>query len=416
MDLFLRACICVALLLITVESVWAQSSGRVEKERIIPQEKCISIVFPFNKSIIDSTYMDNAQSLSNLHYIMSDTANISKLDSVVITAHSSPEGSYAYNIRLAQRRADAIKSYILQKYTYIKPEAIKAYPYTDYWQGLVDALTQHPNAPGRNEFLKVVIDTNLTDNAKIHRMMSIQNGEFFNYIRNNNILAHLRQGNSAVRLYTLSREMPLEVAGIPVPKSDFEPLPLEKMLVKDSSPPTKVLTSYPLALRTNLLLCLLGGPNLAVEIPINQHLSVAGGFDFAYTRLNNQYTLQTKQLTLEGRYWLNPGKNPLTGWNIGVYGTYNDRFDLQWKEGWQGDGYWSAGLSAGYSMPLTNRLNMDFSVMGGYFYTPEMRRYTSPQNGHLMWQETRYNVSRIMPTQVRVSIIWLLKKTKKAAQ
>lgn len=176
------------------------------------------------------------------------------------------------------------------------------------------------------------------------------------------------------------------------------------------------ITTYPLALRTNLLLCLLGGPNLAIEIPINQHLSVAGGFDFAYTRLNNQYTLQTKQLTLEGRYWINPGKNPLTGWNIGIYGTYNDRFDLQWKDGWQGDGYWSAGLSAGYSIPIANCLNIDISVMGGYFYSPEMRRYTSPQNGHLMWQETRYNVSRLMLTQIRVSIIWLLKKTKKAAQ
>ncbi|MDH6357161.1 DUF3575 domain-containing protein [Parabacteroides sp. PF5-9] len=169
-------------------------------------------------------------------------------------------------------------------------------------------------------------------------------------------------------------------------------------------------------MRTNLLFDLLGGPNLAIEIPISRRISIAGGFDLAYTRLNNRYALQTKQATLEGRYWINPQSNPLTGWNIGIYGTYNDRFDVQWKDGWQGDGYWSVGLSGGYSMPLTDRFNIDFSVMGGYFYSPEMRHYTTPKDGHLMWQETRYNVSRLMLTQVRVSVVWLLKRTKEVAK
>jgi len=171
---------------------------------------------------------------------------------------------------------------------------------------------------------------------------------------------------------------------------------------------------FAFALRTNLLLDLVGGANIGIEIPVGNHFSVAGDFAYAYTRINNLYALQTIQGTLEGRYWLNRCENYLTGWNIGVYATYCSRFDIQWKSGYQGDGYWSVGISGGYAVQISDRFNLDFSLLGGYFYSPEVRSYDKPRDGHLMWRETTYNMNRILLTQVRVNLVWLLKTHKKA--
>jgi hypothetical protein len=197
----------------------------------------------------------------------------------------------------------------------------------------------------------------------------------------------------------------------------------ENLVVIEPKPATVPVTvvsaelkPYRVALRTNLLLDLLGGPNIGGEVTIGQHFSVAGDFAFAHTRINNLYALQILQGTIEGRYWFKPGENILTGWNIGVYATYNSRFDIQWGRGYQGDGYWSAGLSGGYAWRLTDCLNLDVSALVGAVWLPEVRSYNRPQEGHLMWTETRYNATRVLPTMVRVNLVWLIGSKKKVSK
>jgi hypothetical protein len=181
----------------------------------------------------------------------------------------------------------------------------------------------------------------------------------------------------------------------------------------DSTTVTRVaspeeLSSPRVALRTNLLLDIVGGANIGVEVPLGEHFSVAGDFAFAHTRIKNLYTLQTLQWTAEGRYWFNPKINTLTGWNIGVYGTYSSRFDIQWGRGYQGDGYFSAGVSGGYAWRLTDRLNLDVSALIGGVWMPELRHYDRPREGHLMWIETRYNATRFLPTMLRANLVWFV--------
>ncbi len=166
-----------------------------------------------------------------------------------------------------------------------------------------------------------------------------------------------------------------------------------------------------LALRSNLLFDIAGAPNIGVEIMIGTKFSIAADAAYAYWHINRTYALQTIQGGIEGRYWfrLTDGK-PLTGWSAGVYGMYSSRYDVQWNGGYQGDGFWSAGISAGYSMPIAKRLNLEFAIAAGYFFTPEVRHYHRGQGGRLMWQQTRYNVGRVSLTKVKVNLIWLLGK------
>ncbi|MCL2562377.1 MAG: DUF3575 domain-containing protein [Rikenellaceae bacterium] len=200
---------------------------------------------------------------------------------------------------------------------------------------------------------------------------------------------------------------PPDAVGVALPASAHTPW-LHVDALQPGPKPLALNPKWQMALKTNLLFWAVGAPNLGVEIPIGQRLSVAVDGAYAYWRINNLYALQTIQGGIEGRYWFCPAAGFATGWNIGVYGMYCSRYDVQWKNGWQGDGFWSAGLSGGYSAPISRRLNMEFGLAAGYFFTPEARHYSRPQQGHLIWEETRRNMGRFSLTKVKVSLHWLL--------
>lgn len=171
---------------------------------------------------------------------------------------------------------------------------------------------------------------------------------------------------------------------------------------------------FRMAIRSNLLSDIILMPNIGVEIPIGKRYSVAADFIYTYWRINNRYAIQTIQGNLEGRYWFDWKDRELTGWNIGVYVTLSGDYDVQWQGGWQGDRFWSTGLTGGYSMQISPTFNLDFSLGAGLFFTPEARSYERPQDGHLIWKETRYDVTRFSLTKARVSLVWLFNITKKS--
>ena len=181
----------------------------------------------------------------------------------------------------------------------------------------------------------------------------------------------------------------------------------------DTIPDTCYPNIYPVVLKTNLLFDMVGAPNLGVEVSINMKLSVGVDVAYAFWRMNNLYALQTIQGGIEAKYWFKPQVGSMTGWNAGVYGMYCSRYDVQWGSGYQGDGFWSAGFSGGYSLPISKRFNLEFGVAAGYFYTPQVRHYHRPEDGHLLWDETRYNVGRISLTKVKVNLVWLFGLKKK---
>ncbi len=149
--------------------------------------------------------------------------------------------------------------------------------------------------------------------------------------------------------------------------------------IGDTTTESKPASARTTALRTNLLADLLGAVNVGVEFPVGGRFSVAADLMYAHTRIGN-FTIQGFQGSLEGRYWFGRERNKPTGWNVGIYATYCSRFDLQLGGGYQGDGFFSVGASAGYSVSLSNRLSLDFSLMAGYQYLPELRKYGKPEN------------------------------------
>ncbi len=347
----------------------------------------VTLFFRLNESHIDSLYMGNSKIIDSLKKIAS-----AEILSIAIEASTSPEGSAELNRVLGARRADTLETFvrsIIPAWTAGIEKTFVNYP----WSVTRNMVERDPDIPGKKKLLTILDDTLVANEAvRGWKIKILEDGATFSYLKEH-ILPLLRIGNVTV---TVRRAEP----AVEQPACPAEPEPLEETPVvcdtvpavePDSTTVTrrerrmkkkKERKPYPVALKSNLLFDAIGAPNLGVELPVGKRFSFGAYGAYAYWRIDNTYALQTAQGGIEWRYWFNPSKGVMTGWSTGVYGMYSGRYDAQWKDGYQGDGFWSTGLSAGYSVPLSERFNMEFALAGGYFFTPEARHYHRPSNGH----------------------------------
>lgn len=391
-----------------------------KEETLNPKELLIAIHYRWDKANLDSLYLSNPENLSLLDSTLHPN-NAMYIDTLTIVAYASPEGHPDYNLRLSERRAKTLKDYITTNYKTVSPERIVTVARGANWEGLHNFVLHDNELPFRDEVL-TILNSSLTNTEKQTRLTKLNGGRtYYRYILPN-YYRYLRNGASVLITYHPSLPLALEPTLIPTPMPELG-------LLAVANP--KPIVRYPIAFRSNLLFDAVGAPNIGIEVPIGNHFSVVGDFAYAYWRSpKDLYALQTLQGGIEGRYWFGVSdkkkqKNsewaiPLRGWNVGIYGMYCSRYDIQIIDGHQGDGFWSAGVTAGYATPIARNLSIEFSLAAGYFYTPEYRHYHKPElspdgERHLMWQETgSFGIFSL--TKARVSLVWLLRTTKKGAQ
>lgn len=167
------------------------------------------------------------------------------------------------------------------------------------------------------------------------------------------------------------------------------------------------------ALKTNALhWATLGSPNASIEVAMGQHFTMD-----AYAGLNLWKT--EKPLTMrhwiaqpELRYWFCEAFN---GTFIGLHGhvgQYNlGGFNLPigrlktFKDHRYEGLFYGAGLSVGHQWFLSNRLNLEASLGGGWGHTP-YRKYLCPECGPLLDQGT-YDYFGL--TRATLSLTYILK-------
>lgn len=81
--------------------------------RVVRQNISCRLAFAGGSSTVDTTLADNAQMVAGLRARMAELLRYRELelDSLIVTSSCSPDGPYAGNSRLAQQRADAVRSY-----------------------------------------------------------------------------------------------------------------------------------------------------------------------------------------------------------------------------------------------------------------------------------------------------------------
>jgi hypothetical protein len=356
---------------------------------------------------VETNYMDNARALELMYRSLTNKDVLAKLDYIIVTSGSSPEGNTAANEKLAAKRSLAMKTYLVWKFPYLERDIIYTFSIGEDWSGLRNMVEEDTGTPYRDKIL-AALDAPTDSDAKRAALKSIGGGKAYGYIASR-MLPKLR-GATAATLHFKEEDVRV------VESRSVDTVYIEKTIEKERIVVQEPeLEPYPLfAVKTNLLFDAASAINVELEIPVGKRWSVAGEWVFPWWLSNKkQYALQAGNGNLEVKYWLGSrdGRKQLTGWFAGLYGG-GGYYDLEWKnEGFQGE-FWHAGIGGGYTHNIdrSGHWRMEYALGFGYMGTG-YRKYVPKMDSDNKWHLMHRGGGRldwIGPTRAKVSLVWMI--------
>ena len=383
----------------------AQTLTKSEQKNIVG----IEVHFRHDNHNLDLNYMDNKKSLAQFAFVL-DTVGLERLDSVVIVSQSSPEGVYQYNVRLSQNRAATMRSYIEEHHPEIK-DKLYVIPDGESWQLLRDYVANDTKLKDATKARVLeIIDADININTKKEQMTQLA---VYRYL----LTTYYPRIRSSMFCILYYDEIPIPEEPKPVPEPELipetAPEPETELVYSEvaKEPVSMESKDYVTiaALKSNLLYDLLTALNFEIEVPIGKKWSIVAEDVFPWWHIGNKYALQMWEMGVEGRYWFKrtPERKVLSGQFLGLY-TMSAKYDFQWRSSFNYQGeYWSAGITYGYAMPISKRLNLELSLSLGYLSTA-YRHYT-PSPGYTELIRDPYKQGRMGyfgPTKIKASLVF----------
>ncbi len=195
-----------------------------------------------------------------------------------------------------------------------------------------------------------------------------------------------------IKILLLGAQIFLAVAGMATPVAAFS--------VSQNESHADVAGFYA---KTNLLYDYIATPNLEIEIPLSEKISLDMETLFPWWNLSNRSVYEILEFGIEPRYHLN-------NHFVGLYGL-SAQYDIQHmtRYCYQGE-LWSIGLSYGYMYHVSESLSVEFSISLGYLrsdyrhYNPDSEYrdlYLDPYNAGIL--------SYFGPTKLKVSLVFPFK-------
>ena len=390
------------IVLMNISFITALLFAQQVEERRFSKEYVI--LYKIEKSNIDTTFYDNKTELYRLDSDIKKILSLKdvSLDSLVVISSASPDGDSLYNFRLSERRGQSIDRFISTQNPDFDKNILFKFPVGENWEAFRDIALTDVQMPMRNELIEIIDNGSMTVAAKEKWLRN--NRTLYRYVMRN----HIHKLRSAyVHLNYTCRYMAfpsLSEGGLAVdmdrPQHIYVPQP---------ETPERKFSLPPFGIKTNTLYDVALVPNIGVEFFFNRRWSVSANWMFAWWKSDKRsWYWRVYGGELEGRWWF--GKNGygdnFTGHHLGLYAQAGT-FDFEAGGGGQMVDKWSfgGGVSYGYSLPLTKRLNMDFSIGLGYFRA-DFKEYL-PIGGHYVWQQTTRR-NWIGPTKAEVSLVWII--------
>lgn len=197
--------------------------------------------------------------------------------------------------------------------------------------------------------------------------------------------------------------------GFPTSEKPSEPTP--------STTPFRGSGGFYMDIRTNMLYDALLLPNIGVEFYLGKNLTLGANWMYGWWSKNiSHFYWRAYGAEIFGRWWFGrkAHQKPLTGLHLGVYGQY---YMYDFELGGKGEmggkpednlwaqGLYGAGVEFGYSLPVSKRLNIDFSL--GIGYSGGTYHKYIPIDTHYVWQGT-YHRNYIGPTKLEIALVWLI--------
>lgn len=377
--------------------------------------------------------------------------SLSMIDSLVIRAAASPEGTPTFNQQLSDQRTAAIYDQVVAMAPELASKIIICSVGED-WKGLHQAVLDDPDVPYQSEVLNI-LTLSRTRNIRESFLRVFNDGHPWRYITTN-ILPNLRSGVLTLVYYRRSDQIkePVVVANTEVPRDTVYVCQRDTVYVNALAPiisskipkqtdnlskPSSVATATPRrgvfadstrlygksndrptwALKTNLLYWAALQGNVEAEFYLGNRWSLNFEYQVAWwsNPARHQY-YQYMQCGPEGRYWFK-GDGQFRGHYVGIHVGFG-LYDLSWGipkdeqsgqstyadyQGYQGEFAIALGISYGYVWKIGKTLNLELGLGLGYIMT-EYRRYNY-QDTHYVYQATE-RMQFVGPTKARLTLLW----------
>lgn len=413
------------LLAITGLFIFLTAFAQRSEERKEYIEKKYTFFFPAGRAEILNDYKGNGHTLETMINDLNQTlaSEGTVPDSLTIISSTSPEGPAALNERLAIQRAGNTRNLLIKSFPQFKADRINVTSSVNDWSGMVLTLRRDSTFQHGAEILKVLLDPrvenkDLAIRSKLPDEYNMLKNKMFDNMRTSSITIRVIKTIDNVDEFVVEEiqdELPAEE---PSPVKEDKPAmdtavvetvqePIEESVQQEE--PSKEKKPYYIAAKTNLLYDAAIVPNVGVEVYLGKNFSVAGNWMYSWWKSDRvSWYWRTYGGDLALRYWFGRAamEKPLTGHHIGLYGQILT-YDIEvGGRGYLGDRWsYGGGLEYGYSLPVRQRLNIDFTLGLGYL-GGEFQEYL-PIDGHYVWQVTKMR-NWIGPTKLEVSLIWQL--------
>lgn len=383
----------------------------------------IMVDFRVNVAHIEPDLSGNSAKLQQIVDYISSLRSDSTLSvtSVAFCGAASPDGSYDWNTYLAGARLASLEKFIRSKvyipdsiisrddsyipWDYLRNQVLgSSHAFRDSVVSIIDEAPELVSDPANGKLV----------DRRILRLKHLDNGKVWNELLRP-CFGKMRNASAVIITYKAdaSRVIPvpdLQQASVATAAS----VEIPGMIETPAAEPERMPRPFTMAVYSNLLFDALAIPNLGAEFYLGKNLSVGANWMYAWWSRDSRHRYwRTYGGDIHARYWFGKSARvkPLSGHHVDVYGqmlTYD--FELGGR-GYLGDRWtWGAGLAYGYSLPLSRRLNIDFTVGFGYA-GGEYKKY-HPDEGCYVWEST-HRLNWFGPTKAEISLVWLIGTTGK---
>lgn len=409
----------------------------------------VKVYFQIGYSRFNPSIGDNRALMDRFIEEVCKAREANEIDSIVVRAYASPDGTSTANIRLARNRCYNIAELISERAD-INPDLIRTYPEGIAWDELRRIVADNPEVPSREKILNILDNVGewvynssgaIVDSRK-KRLMDLDGGNTYRWLYAN-IFPELRNA-VAIALFT-NRNVTVTVVEPEFATNLAEQIDIteiseqsemseqaeisERSEISEQSEISErsdFLKNHvrdfgrkPLymAVKTNMLYDAVLVPNIGAEFYIGKDFSVYGEWMYAWwhnDRHHRYWRIYGGDIGLRWWFGSKAHSKPMTGHHAGVYGgimTFDfETGDTGYMGGKPGGTLWdrwlvNAGLEYGYSLPVAKRLNIDFSIGLGYLGGNYIKYYPFDND---YYHDKEYKMHYFGPTKAEISLIWLI--------
>ena len=388
------------------------------------------VYYSLSEDFIRPGHMNNGLNLKEIRRILSNPEN--RKQTIVIEGAASPEGPVSVNTRLGISRAENLANWIIGQFPDMEGK-VEVRSKGEDWEGLANAIASCTtiSSDAKSELLDIIGSNESADkkeaDLKAHAAYETILTDVFPYIRFARI-----SGLAIAPVQEPAVEPAQEPVAEPAQEPAQEPaheheteavtgvegdgnVQGQEGNIAGSGVNYKFIgKNMIVAAKTNLLYDAVTALNFEVEVPIADRFSIMAEDVFPWWETGNKYCFQLWEMGVEARYWFKPwktvGMEKLRGWFAGPY-VMSAKYDFQFDKSinYQGE-FWSAGVTAGFAMPIgkKQKANLEFSLSYGYMESP-FRHYQPTDDYVKLIKDpanngTFYNIFKY-PTKAKVSLV-----------